>query len=65
MAQELAVDVVYVPQAEGASARLHTGDEMVSVSKVVNKEHHYHVLGEVIVRESTGNNSDRVSESRP
>jgi hypothetical protein len=33
MAQGLAVDVVYVPQVERAFARLHTGDEMVSVSR--------------------------------
>lgn len=65
MTQGLAVDVVYVLQAVRASAHLHTGDEMIRVSRLVNKEHHYHVLGEVIVHESTRNNSGRVSKSRP
>ena len=33
--------------------------------EVVNEIHHYHVLGEIIVHESTSNNSGRVSKSRP
>jgi len=33
--------------------------------EVVNEGYHYHVLGEIIVHESTGNNSGRVNKSRP
>jgi hypothetical protein len=65
MAQELAVDVVYVPQAERASAHLHTGDKMMSVPRSWTEEFRYHVLGEVIFYESTGDNFGRVGKSRP
>ena len=33
--------------------------------KIVDEEHHYHVLGEIIVHESTGDNSGRVDKSCP
>ncbi len=66
MAQGPVVDVVFELQAERDSARLHTGDEMVSVSRSdLNGKPCYHVLGEVIFHESTGDNVGRVSKSRP
>jgi len=65
MAQELAVDVVYVLQAGRASAHLHTGDKMVSVPRSWTEEFRYHVLGEVVFYEPTGDNFGRVGKSRP
>ena len=69
MAQGPAAGVVYALKAGLASARLHTGDERVSVPRVVDRGipgvSTYHVLREVILYKSTVDNSGRVGEPRP
>jgi hypothetical protein len=65
MAQGVAADVVYVLKAGHASARLHTGNELMSMLRPWIKEYRYHVFREVIFCESAANNLGRVCKSRP